>query len=96
MARELHPSGFNQRRIMSAYNPDVNGGTISIGVDLPGGTGSMSNQPFSNDSYGHVSARNAGIPARANLANRSRPQAGMPMPAFRAPDTGPLGIMPAQ
>ena len=34
-----HPSGFNQRRIMSAYNPSLNNGTIFIGIDLPGGSG---------------------------------------------------------
>ena len=38
----LHPSGFNQRRIMSAYNPNLNGGTIYVGVDLPGGSGASS------------------------------------------------------
>src|ERR1043166_9583977 len=26
-----HPSGFNQRRIIAAYNPNSNGGTIFIG-----------------------------------------------------------------
>src|SRR6185503_3833742 len=34
-----HPSGFNQRRILTAYNPNLKGGTIFIGIDLPGGTG---------------------------------------------------------
>src|SRR5882762_74175 len=33
-----HPSGFNQRRVMSAYNPSLNGGTVFVGIDLPGGT----------------------------------------------------------
>jgi hypothetical protein len=44
----LHPSGFNQRRIMSAYNPGVNGGTIYIGVDLPGGSGSTANPDYTD------------------------------------------------
>jgi hypothetical protein len=37
-----HPSGFNQRRLLSAYSPDVNGGTIYVGIDLPGGSGANS------------------------------------------------------
>lgn len=41
-----HPSGFNQRRIMSACNPFLNGGTIFVGIDLPGGTGSAANPNF--------------------------------------------------
>lgn len=53
----LHPSGFNPRRMMSAYNPDANGGTIFLGIDLPGGTGSIANPGFRNDSYGGVVAR---------------------------------------
>ena len=36
---QMHPSGFNQRRIMTAFNPNLNGGTIFIGIDLPGGVG---------------------------------------------------------
>src|SRR5438552_3938219 len=32
-----HPDGFNQRRLLSAYNPTLNGGTLYLGVDLPGG-----------------------------------------------------------
>ncbi len=40
---QYHPSGYNQRRLMAAYNPFVNGGTIYVGVDLPGGTGSAAN-----------------------------------------------------
>jgi hypothetical protein len=38
----FHPSGFNQRRVMTAYRPDLNGGTIFVGIDLPGGTGANS------------------------------------------------------
>lgn len=34
-----HPSGFNIRRTMLAFNPNLNGGTVFIGIDLPGGTG---------------------------------------------------------
>src|ERR1044071_4722739 len=37
-----HPSGFNQRRILSAYNPNLNGGTVFVGIDLPGGSGAGS------------------------------------------------------
>ena len=40
-----HPSGFSQRRIMSAYNPTLYGGTIYVGIDLPGGTGANSSSP---------------------------------------------------
>jgi hypothetical protein len=36
---QRHPSAFNQRRILSAYRPDLDGGTIFVGIDLPGGTG---------------------------------------------------------
>jgi hypothetical protein len=48
-----HPSGFNQRRIMTAYQSDLNGGTIYIGIDLPGGTGANS-----MDKTNHASAGN--------------------------------------
>ncbi|HXG49732.1 MAG TPA: hypothetical protein VNO52_19095, partial [Methylomirabilota bacterium] len=42
---QRHPSGFNQRRIMTAYTPGgVNGGTIYVGIDLPGGSGADSGQ----------------------------------------------------
>jgi hypothetical protein len=44
----FHPSGFNQRRIISAYNPDVNGGSIYLGLDLPGGSGSTANPDYSD------------------------------------------------
>src|SRR5262245_37263028 len=43
-----HPSGFNQRRLIAAYNPALNGGTIFVGLDLPGGTGSSANPNFSD------------------------------------------------
>jgi len=43
---QYHPSGYNQRRLMAAYNPFVNGGTIYVGVDLPGGTGSAANPDY--------------------------------------------------
>ncbi len=43
---QYHPSGYNQRRVMAAYNPNVNGGTIYIGIDLPGGTGSAANPDY--------------------------------------------------
>jgi hypothetical protein len=43
---QYHPSGFNQRRLIAAYNPNVNGGTIYVGVDLPGGTGSAANPDY--------------------------------------------------
>jgi hypothetical protein len=45
----VHPSGFNQRRIFVAYNPNVNGGTVYVGIDLPGGTGSAANPDFAGD-----------------------------------------------
>ena len=38
-----HPSGFNVRRLMTAYRHDLNNGTIFIGIDLPGGSGADSN-----------------------------------------------------
>src|ERR1041385_4237776 len=41
-----HPTGFNQRRIMSAFNPNIDGGTLFIGIDLPGGTGSAANSDY--------------------------------------------------
>jgi hypothetical protein len=41
-----HPSGFNQRRILSAFNPNLHGGTIFIGIDLPGGTSSAANPNY--------------------------------------------------
>jgi PKD repeat protein len=53
----FHPSGFNPRRVMSAFNPSLNGGTIFIGIDLPGGTGSAANPNF-ND--GVIPARSVG------------------------------------
>jgi uncharacterized repeat protein (TIGR01451 family) len=53
----FHPSGFNPRRVMSAFNPSLNGGTIFIGIDLPGGTNSAANPNF-ND--GVVPARMGG------------------------------------
>jgi hypothetical protein len=34
-----HPWGFKHRRTMLAFNPDLNSGTVFIGIDLPGGTG---------------------------------------------------------
>jgi hypothetical protein len=43
---QYHPSGFNPRRVIAAYNPNVNGGTIYIGIDLPGGTGSAANPDY--------------------------------------------------
>jgi hypothetical protein len=42
----FHVSGFNQRRILAAYNPNLNGGSIFVGIDLPGGTGSPANPNF--------------------------------------------------
>ena len=69
----LHPSGFNQRRIMSAYNPTTNGGTLFIGIDLPGGYDfpdprSVANPSFRNDSYGPglVNARGQVLPFDAD------------------------------
>ncbi len=43
---QYHPSGFNQRRLIAAYNPNVNGGTIFVGVDLPGGSGTAANPDY--------------------------------------------------
>ena len=43
---QYHPSGYNQRRLIGAYNPYVNGGTIYVGLDLPGGTGSAANPDY--------------------------------------------------
>src|ERR1051325_11601877 len=52
----FHPSGFNQRRIMSAYNP-MNGGTIFIGIDLPGGSDINGNASFNNSIYSRTVGR---------------------------------------
>ena len=43
---QYHPSGFNPRRLICAYNPSVNGGTIYVGVDLPGGSGTAANPDY--------------------------------------------------
>jgi hypothetical protein len=47
----LHPSGFNQKRIISAYNPTPNGGTLFIGIDLPGGFDSPDPRSVANPSF---------------------------------------------
>ncbi len=43
---QYHPSGFNQRRVIAAYNPHLFGGTIYVGVDLPGGSGTAANPDY--------------------------------------------------
>src|ERR1051325_10489638 len=51
---QKHPNGFNQRRIITAYNPNLNGGTIFVGLDLPGGTGSAANPNFDDSGFGFL------------------------------------------
>src|SRR5262249_12696010 len=46
-----HPSGFNQRRLISAFNPNLNGGTIFVGLDLPGGFPSGFPNSVANPNY---------------------------------------------
>jgi hypothetical protein len=43
---QYHPSGFNPRRLIAALNTNLYGGTIYIGIDLPGGTGSKANPDY--------------------------------------------------
>jgi uncharacterized repeat protein (TIGR01451 family) len=51
---QRHPSAFNQRRILSAYRPDLDGGTIFVGVDLPGGPGADSSAKLVHASTGNA------------------------------------------
>ena len=57
----VHPSGFNQRALVHAYNPNLHNGTIYIGIDLPGGSDSLSNPSFTNN-YGFANANSPVVP----------------------------------
>jgi len=62
----LHPSGFNLRRVLTAYNPGLDGGTLYIGLDLPGGSGTRGNPAFDNMDYGGVITRGQVCPFDAD------------------------------
>ena len=46
-----HPSGFNQKRLIAAFNPTLHGGTIFVGLDLPGGFTAPDPRSVANPNY---------------------------------------------